>query len=60
MNEKQDCYGKITIANEVYKKLKKENKNIVLLDGDIIRNALNHSCGYSLEERHLAARCIAG
>ena len=52
--------GKTTIANEVYKRLKKENKNTVLLDGDIIRKALNHNWGYSLEERHRGARCVAG
>ena len=52
--------GKTTISKLVYKKLKKKHQNTVLLDGDIIRNALDHSWGHSLEERHRAARCIAG
>lgn len=52
--------GKSTIANEVYKQLKSENINTVLLDGDIIREALNHSYGYTLEERLKGARQVHG
>ncbi|PLY08709.1 MAG: adenylyl-sulfate kinase [Arcobacter sp.] len=52
--------GKTTISREVYNSLKEDYPNTVLLDGDIIREALNHSYGYTIEERRVGARQIHG
>lgn len=52
--------GKTTIAKSVYNKIKEDYKNTVFLDGDIIREALNGSFGYTLEERRVGARQIHG
>lgn len=43
--------GKTTIGNLLYKYLKKQQKNIVLLDGDSLRSIFNCK-GYSNEERN--------
>jgi cytidine diphosphoramidate kinase len=52
--------GKTTIAHSLYNKVKSIHPNTVLLDGDIIRKALNHSWGYSTEERLKGAKHVAG
>jgi adenylyl-sulfate kinase len=52
--------GKTTIAREVYKNIKSEYSNTVILDGDIIRKALNNNYGYSLSERHKGALQVSG
>lgn len=43
--------GKTSIGRELYKRLKKLKPNVVLLDGDILREILGNSLGYSIEER---------
>jgi len=44
--------GKTTLATHLYDFLKNHKiKDLVLLDGDILRNSLNKSFGYSPEER---------
>lgn len=43
--------GKTTIGNRLYYELKKENKNVLLLDGDILKNIISDEVGYSDEER---------
>jgi len=52
--------GKTTIAKKIYKKIKANYNNCILLDGDIIREALNYSWGYSLDERLKGAKQIHG
>ena len=52
--------GKTTIAKDIYTQLKEEYKNTVFLDGDIIREALNNSYGYSLSERLKGAKQVSG
>jgi len=52
--------GKTTISRAVYKEIKAEHPATVLLDGDVIRKALNNSYGYSLEERLRGAKQVAG
>lgn len=52
--------GKTTISRAVYKEIKADYPGTVLLDGDIIRRALNNSYGYSLEERLRGAKQVAG
>ena len=49
--------GKTTIAGEVYKVLKKQYPNIVLLDGDVLRDVLG-VYGYTYDERYLQAEKI--
>lgn len=51
--------GKTTIAKKVYKKLKLENPNTVLLDGDDYRKIVGKKSGYSLKERLTIALQIA-
>ncbi len=52
--------GKTTISQALYEEVKATHQNTVLLDGDIIRNALNHSWGYTSEERLKGAKQVAG
>lgn len=52
--------GKTTLSKNLYKKIKKEHLNTVLLDGDIIRKALSHNYGYTNEERHRGAFQVSG
>ncbi len=52
--------GKTTIARIIYDKIKVKYKNTILLDGDVIRNALEHSWGYSLSERLKGAKQVHG
>lgn len=43
--------GKTTIGNRLYYELKRTKDNVVLLDGDIIKEIVNDEVGYSKEER---------
>jgi len=52
--------GKTTVAKAVYTVVKKDFKNTVFLDGDIIRDVLNNSYGYSSEERLKGAKQVSG
>lgn len=47
--------GKTTIGNRLYYEMKKEQDNIVLLDGDILKQVVNDNPGYSVEERRKRA-----
>lgn len=47
--------GKTTIGNRLYYEMKKEQDNIVLLDGDILKQIVNDNPGYSVEERRQRA-----
>lgn len=42
--------GKTTIGNTLYYELKKKNNNLVILDGDILKNLVGDSLGYSKED----------
>jgi adenylylsulfate kinase len=50
--------GKTTLANEVLLGANKRLKNIVMLDGDIIREVFGNDLGYSIEDRLLNAKRI--
>lgn len=52
--------GKTTIAKEVFEILKQKFDNTILLDGDIIREALNSSYGYTYQERLKGAWQVSG
>ncbi len=47
--------GKTTIGNRLYYELKQENSNVVLLDGDILKNIVGEELGYSEEDRRKRA-----
>lgn len=44
--------GKTTIGTALYYKLKENFSNVILLDGDILKNIVGDNAGYSLQERH--------
>lgn len=43
--------GKTTLGNQLYYKLKEYQENVVLLDGDVLKNIISDKCDYSLEDR---------
>lgn len=47
--------GKTTIGNRLYYELRKENNNVVLLDGDILKNIVDEHLGYSEADRRKRA-----
>ena len=47
--------GKTTIATALYKRLKPKYVNLVLLDGDVFREAMGRDVGYDLDGRKIMA-----
>lgn len=47
--------GKTTIGNRLYYELKKSRNNVVLLDGDILKNIVGDTLGYTEEDRRKRA-----
>ena len=47
--------GKTTIGTALYKKLHAEKPNVVMLDGDKLREAYGGAFGYTEEERRKGA-----
>jgi len=43
--------GKTTIGNRLYYELRQENDNVVLLDGDILKDIVGEELGYSEDDR---------
>ena len=43
--------GKTTIGNRLYYKMRSENKNVIILDGDILKKIAGKDLGYKREER---------
>ena len=52
--------GKTTVGKILYKKLKKQKENVVLLDGDALRQAIASDLGYTQDDRHESARRNTG
>lgn len=48
--------GKTTVGKVLYEKIKETKDNVVLLDGDALRNTIAADLGYSQEDRHESAR----
>lgn len=48
--------GKTTVGKIVYDKIKSKKDNVVLLDGDVLRNTIAADLGYTQEDRHESAR----
>lgn len=51
--------GKSTLADDIYKKLKPEISNLVMVDGDVIREVFGNDLGHSLEDRRKNADRIS-
>lgn len=47
--------GKTTIGNRLYYEIKKDRKNVILLDGDILKSIVEDAVGYSDEARRKRA-----
>lgn len=52
--------GKTTIGKMLYEHLKKQKSNVVILDGDMVRNAFGNDLGYSGEDRLKCALRYSG
>lgn len=52
--------GKTTIGNAMYYKLKELHKNVVLLDGDILKQIVGDDLGYSKDDRKKRAYRYSG
>tara|TARA_B100000315_G_C14466251_1_gene536106 strand:+ start:577 stop:1083 length:507 start_codon:yes stop_codon:yes gene_type:complete len=52
--------GKTTLAKEVLRKVKTIQSNVVLIDGDVIREVFSNDLGYTLEDRRKNADRICG
>jgi adenylylsulfate kinase len=52
--------GKTTLAKEVISQVNKFKPNVVLLDGDIIRDVFGKDLGHSLADRRINAERISG
>jgi adenylylsulfate kinase-like enzyme len=50
--------GKTTLANEVVSHIRSINGNVVMLDGDIMREVFGGDLGHSLQDRYLNASRI--
>jgi cytidine diphosphoramidate kinase len=50
--------GKTTLAREVITGVNKENRNTILIDGDMIREIFGNDLGYSMADRLLNAQRI--
>ena len=51
--------GKTTLANEVVSKVRRKHRNIVLLDGDAIREVFGNDLGHSIDDRRRNADRIS-
>jgi len=47
--------GKTTLANAIAASIKKTHSNLVLLDGDDVRNVFQNDLGYSIDDRRINA-----
>lgn len=51
--------GKTTISKIFYNKLKKKNKNTILLDGDVVRKIYNDKLGFTKKDREINAERLS-
>jgi adenylylsulfate kinase-like enzyme len=50
--------GKTTLASEVVARVRKEQKNVVLIDGDMVREVFGNDLGFSRQDRLTNAKRI--
>jgi len=53
------CSGKTTLSTSIAEILKKDGKQVIILDGDDLRNGINSDLGYSLDDRHENIRRVS-
>ena len=51
--------GKTTIGNRLYYEIRKEKSNVVLLDGDLLKNIVNDNVEYTEEARKKRAEKLS-
>ena len=51
--------GKSTLASELVARMRKDNKKVVLLDGDIIRSLFKNDVDHTIEGRHQNAERLS-
>lgn len=51
--------GKTTLCDEVYRRVSKKIKNLVKIDGDVIRNVFGNDLGHTLNDRRKNAQRIS-
>ncbi len=47
--------GKTTVGKLLYERIREKKENVVLLDGDALRNSIAMDLGYTNEDRHQSA-----
>jgi adenylylsulfate kinase len=50
--------GKTTLANEVVAQVRRVQRNIILIDGDMVREVFGNDLGHTMEDRRTNARRI--
>lgn len=50
--------GKTTLANEVIAHVRRVQRNVVLIDGDVVREVFGNDLGHTMEDRRTNARRI--
>ena len=50
--------GKTTLAEEVVAQVRRVQRNVVLIDGDMVREAFGNDLGHTMEDRRINARRI--
>lgn len=50
--------GKTTLANEVFAHVRHIQRNVVLVDGDVVREIFGNDLGYTMEDRRINAHRI--
>lgn len=51
--------GKTTLGKELYGRLKQEHKNLLFLDGDLLREVWGDNIGHTIEDRMINAHKIS-
>jgi len=50
--------GKTTLANEVVAQVRRVRRNVVLLDGDVVREVFGNDLGHTMEDRRTNAQRV--
>ena len=50
--------GKTTLADEVIAQVRRSQQNVVLIDGDIVREVFGNDLGYTMQDRSMNAKRI--
>jgi len=50
--------GKTTLANEVVAQVRRVQRNVVLIDGDVVREVFGNDLGHTMEDRRTNAKRI--